>query len=105
MQKSKLAKRITRKKRIRSKVVGTTERPRVSIFRSNKFIYGQVIDDVKAQTLVSAYGKDANEVGEKLATATLKKKIKRVVFDRGGYRYQGKVQKFAKALREKGLEF
>ncbi len=105
MQKSKLTKRITRKKRIRSKVVGTTERPRVSIFRSNKFIYGQVIDDVKAQTLVSSSGKNASEVGEKLATSALKKKIKRVVFDRGGYRYQGKVQKFAKALREKGLEF
>jgi large subunit ribosomal protein L18 len=81
------------------------KRMRLSVFRSNKFIYAQVIDDSKGHTLASAKGKDAKEVGEKVADAALKAKVKKIVFDRRKYRYHGKVKTLADAAREKGLEF
>ena len=77
--------------RIRKRFSGTPERPRLSVFRSNKHIYAQLIDDVAGNTLASA--------------STLDKGIKTVVFDRGGYIYQGKVAALAEAAREAGLEF
>ena len=82
-----------------------TIRHRLSVFRSNKFIYAQVIDDEKGHTLAAAYGKSAKEVGTKLAELALKKKVKKVSFDRGTYKYHGKIKLLADAAREKGLEF
>ncbi|AGT30408.1 50S ribosomal protein L18 [Geobacillus genomosp. 3] len=104
--------------RIRKKIVGTTERPRLSVFRSNKHIYAQIIDDTKSTTIVSAstldkeFGLDstnnidaAKKVGELVAQRALEKGIKQVVFDRGGYLYHGRVKALADAAREAGLEF
>ena len=109
--------RVRRHARVRSKISGTAECPRLNIFRSNKNIVAQVIDDVAGKTLVSAstLGKEvktkqanieaAKEVGELIAKRAIKAGIKNVVFDRGGYIYHGKVQAFAEAAREAGLEF
>jgi large subunit ribosomal protein L18 len=97
--------RLKRQRRVRVKIHGTTERPRVNIFRSNKFIYGQIIDDTKGHTLAHATGKITEEVATKLAIAAKKKKISLVVFDRAGYAYLGRVKKFAEKLREEGLKF
>jgi len=106
-----------RRLRIRQKVKGTASMPRLSVFRSNKFIYGQIIDDTKGNTLVAITAetasthKDVNKLeaskkcGELLAQKALKSKIKKVVFDRGGYRYMGRVAKFAEGARQEGLEF
>ena len=116
MTKSKIKteKRIRRHKRIRAKVKGTTERPRLAIFRSNKAIYAQIIDDLKGETLVSmtsfnVKGKnpleEAKEVGKEIAKLAKGKKIEKVVFDRGGYIYTGKVRAVAEGAREGGLEF
>ncbi|RAK16758.1 LSU ribosomal protein L18P [Anoxybacillus vitaminiphilus] len=118
---TKLDKNAVRKKRharVRKKVFGTAERPRLNVFRSNKHIYAQVIDDVKAVTLVSASTLDkefnlestgnieaAKKVGELVAKRALEKGIKSVVFDRGGYLYHGRVKALADAAREAGLEF
>jgi large subunit ribosomal protein L18 len=118
---TKLDKNAVRKKRharVRTKVFGTAERPRLNVFRSNKHIYAQVIDDVKAVTLVSASTLDkelnleatgnveaAQKVGELVAKRALEKGIKTVVFDRGGYLYHGRVKALADAAREAGLEF
>jgi large subunit ribosomal protein L18 len=112
--------RLKRKKRVRSKVNGTSERPRLSVFRSNKHIFAQIINDDKAETLVSVSdselakankdtGKVAKmrlsfEVGELLAKKALARKIKRVVFDRNGYQYHGRVKEFADGARKGGLE-
>lgn len=81
------------------------KRHRLTIFRSNKFIYAQVIDDEKGHTIAAAKGKDAKEVGMKVAELALKKKAKKITYDRGNYRYHGKVKILAEAAREKGLEF
>ena len=109
--------RVRRHARVRSKISGTPECPRLSVFRSNKNIVAQVIDDVAGKTLVSASTMDkevktkqsnieaAKEVGELIAKRAIKAGIKNVVFDRGGYIYHGKVQAFAEAAREAGLEF
>ena len=106
-----------RHKRVRTKISGTADRPRLSVFRSNKGIYVQVIDDVAAKTLVSASTLDkevktkasnieaAKEVGELIAKRAIKAGIKTVVFDRGGYIYHGKIKALAEAAREAGLEF
>ena len=108
-----------RKTRIRIKVRGTTERPRLSVYKSNKFISLQVIDDVKAVTLASVsekvlgklgeLGKDgvgkAHELGKMIAEKALKLKVKKVVFDKSGYAYHGKVKAVAEGAREGGLEF
>lgn len=111
---------LKRRIRIRSKVKGTQERPRLSVFRSNRFIYVQLIDDQKRETLVEASEKEllnkdssaktgkiekAKEVGLLLAKKSLAKKIKEVVFDRGGYKYHGRVEALAKGAREGGLKF
>lgn len=98
-----------RRLRIRKKVTGTPIIPRLSVFRSNKYIYGQIIDDTKGKTLVAVTGdknlEASKKCGELLAQKALKSKIKRVVFDRGGYRYTGRVAKFAEGARQEGLEF
>lgn len=108
-----------RKTRIRIKVRGTTERPRLTVYKSNKFISLQIIDDVKAVTLASVsekalgklgeLGKDgvakAKELGRMLAEKALKLKVKKIVFDKGGYAYHGKVKAVAEGAREGGLEF
>lgn len=86
-------------------IKGTTDRPRLNVFRSNKSIYAQVIDDDKGITLVSEKGKDANEIGKKIAEKAKKAKIKKVVFDKNGYKYHGRVKAVADGAREGGLEF
>ena len=103
--------------RVRGKVSGTTERPRLAIFKSQKYIYAQIIDDAAGQTLASASSKDsdsgvkganaaaAKAVGVLIAKRAKDKGIKRVVFDRGGYLYHGNVKALADAARENGLEF
>lgn len=98
-----------RKVRIRAKVRGNKERPRLSVFRSSKHIYAQLIDDVKGETLAAAMGGSdvaaAGEVGRALAKRALKLGIKKTVFDRGGYKYHGRVKALAEGAREGGLEF
>ena len=81
------------------------KRMRLSVFRSNKFVYAQVIDDTKGHTVAAAMGKDAKEVGTKVAEMAIKNKVKKVSYDRGNYRYHGKIKILADAAREKGLEF
>ena len=105
-----------RQVRIRSKIKGTSAQPRLSVFRSNKYVYVQIIDDVKGKTLVSAQSevKEAHKgkkkvdaafyIGESIAKKALEKKIKKVVFDRGGYKYQGRVKSVAEGARKGGLE-
>ncbi|GEP24299.1 MAG: 50S ribosomal protein L18 [Lentilactobacillus diolivorans] len=105
-----------RHNRVRNKISGTAECPRLNVFRSNKNIYAQIIDDVEGVTLVSASTLDsaisssnkteqAASVGKLVAQRANEKKIKKVVFDRGGYLYHGRVQALADAARENGLEF
>ena len=111
------AERIRRHKRVRNKISGTAECPRLAVFRSNKNISVQLIDDVKAVTLASVSTLDADiktkkankeaakEVGALIAKKALKLKIENVVFDRGGYIYHGVVKEVAEAAREAGLKF
>lgn len=94
-----------RHKRIRSTLSGTAERPRLSIFKSNKFLYAQIIDDTKGHTLAQATSDDAKKVGLDIAKAAKALKIEKVVFDRGGYLYTGKIQSVAEGAREGGLNF
>jgi len=94
-----------RHKRIRAAISGTKERPRLSVFRSNKFIYAQLIDDVKGHTFAEAHADDAKKVGTDLAKKAKALKIDHVVFDRGGYLYTGKIKAVADAAREGGLKF
>lgn len=106
--------------RIRKKVVGTSERPRLSIYRSLNHIYAQIINDTTGHTIVSASTLDkefkehkghkgnleaAKKVGSLIAERALRSGIKRVVFDRGGYKYHGSIKALADAAREGGLEF
>lgn len=104
--------------RIRSKVSGTTQQPRLSVFRSNSEIYAQIIDDTKGETLASASSKDKDiaaqkgnktEIGKLVGSALAKKAVglglKKVVFDRGGNLYHGRVKAVAEGAREGGLEF
>ena len=109
--------RMHRHKRVRGKISGTAECPRLNVFRSTSHIYAQLIDDVAGVTLVSAstVGKDfkdyggnkaaAFKVGEALAAEAVKKGVKEVVFDRGGYLYHGRVKELAEGARKGGLEF
>ncbi len=112
--------RIRRHQRVRKKVAGTKDRPRLNVFRSLNQIYVQVIDDDSGQTLVSASsleaalksklkGKSKTDqariVGEEVAKRAKKEGLKQVVFDRGGYRYHGRVRALAEGAREGGLEF
>lgn len=94
-----------RKLRVRSKIKRLGSRPRLSVFRSNKLIYAQIIDDTKGVTLAAAKGKDPNSVGEEVAKKALSKKIKDVVFDKGEYRYHGRVKALAEGARKGGLNF
>ena len=103
-----------RHKRVRKNLSGTASLPRLNVFRSNKEIYAQVIDDVKGTTLVSSSSKilkvnggnieGAKAVGKDIALKCKKAKIEKVVFDRGGYLYHGRVAALAEAARENGLE-
>ena len=111
--------KIQRRKRIklgiRRKISGTAERPRLSVFRSNRAIYAQVIDDVKGVTMTSIsskeIGKDilnvesSKEVGKKLAEKVKEAGLETVVFDRNGYPYHGRVKAFAEGVREGGIKF
>ena len=100
-----ISSRDRRRKKIRSKISGTASRPRLSVFKSNTAIYAQLVDDEKASTLAAASGADPSKVGTDIAKIGQTKKIKKVVFDRGGYIYTGKVAKLADAARKAGLEF
>lgn len=111
---SKIARRNKIKTRIRGKISGTAARPRMSVFRSNKAIYVQVIDDLAGITLVSASSKGITEgtkceiaakVGEEIAKKAVEKGINEVVFDRNGYLYHGRVKSLADAARNGGLKF
>ncbi|MFD2216904.1 MULTISPECIES: 50S ribosomal protein L18 [Bacillaceae] len=118
---TKADKNAVRKKRharVRAKLTGTAERPRLNVYRSNQHIYAQVIDDTNSVTLVSASTLDkdltldsksnadaAQKVGELVAKRAIEKGVKTVVFDRGGYLYHGRVKALAEAAREAGLEF
>lgn len=102
--------------RIRQKMQGTAERPRLNVYRSLNHIYAQIIDDTRGLTLVSASSlaakqksggnvAAAKEIGKQVAAKALEKGIKRVVYDRGGYLYHGRIRALAEAAREAGLEF
>ncbi|MEC0247201.1 50S ribosomal protein L18 [Paenibacillus chitinolyticus] len=111
--------RLKRHLRVRKKIQGTTARPRLNIFRSEKHMYAQIIDDVNGVTVASASTQDkelkevsnggnveaARKVGELIANRAKEKGVSQVVFDRGGYLYHGRVQALAEAAREAGLEF
>lgn len=109
------SKRITRRRRIRAKVSGTREKPRLSVFRSNRQLQAQIIDDTLGFTLVSLStlgikGREtkvskARKLGFDLAKKSLEKGIERVVFDRGGYLYHGRIKALADGAREGGLKF
>ncbi len=92
-----------RKQKIRSRVSGTSGRPRLSVFRSNKFIYAQLIDDQKEHSLASVKGTNPQKVGEDMVKIIKTKKIKSIVFDRSGYKYHGKVKALAETLRKAKL--
>ena len=106
--------------RVRSKIKGTPERPRLAVYRSEKHIYAQIIDDVAGRTIVSASTVDkelrekltktwnqeaAREVGKLIAKRAAEKGIKRIVFDRGGFKFHGRIKSLADAAREAGLDF
>ena len=104
--------RLKRHARVRTKLSGTAEKPRLNVYRSNKHIYAQIIDDVKGVTLAQASSQDkdiantsATTVGQEIAKKANDKGIKEIVFDRGGYLYHGRVKALADAARENGLEF
>ncbi len=109
-----------RHKRVRRKVMGTAERPRLNVYRSLRHIYAQIVDDINSHTLVSASSLDkeikegittggnweaAQKVGELLARRAMEKNIDKVIFDRGGYHYHGRVKALAEEVRQAGIEF
>jgi large subunit ribosomal protein L18 len=110
----KAAKRIRRHKAIRARVSGTAEKPRLAVFKSNKFMYAQLIDDSAAKTIAAASSKEvkgtkkvdgAKLVGKSIAEKAKAIKVETVVFDRGGFAYKGRVKALADAAREAGLKF
>lgn len=120
--KTKEEKRGRRAARVRAKVIGTMERPRLSVFRSNKHVFAQLIDDTTSKTLVSASDKEVKlptkkeagvqtkvlaslTVGKLLAEKAIAKKLTKAVFDRAGYRFTGRVKAVAEGAREGGLQF
>lgn len=116
MEKSqyKNEKRVVRHNRIRAKVSGTAERPRLAIFRSNRFVYAQLIDDVAGKTLAAAdtrtitagtMTEKATAIGTEIAKKAKAAGVSSVVFDRGGFRYQGAIAALADAARAEGLAF
>jgi large subunit ribosomal protein L18 len=112
---NKIKKRLKIKTRIRSKIQGTTERPRMSVYRSNKQIYVQLVDDLTGKTLVSASSmaltdkvskkEESSKVGEVIAQKAKEIGIQSVIFDRNGYLYHGRVKELAEAARKGGLKF
>lgn len=114
---SKRAARATRHSRVRRKIRGTPDRPRLAVYRSNRYIYAQVIDDVEGRTLAAASSQEPDLRSERLTTETASKVgtmvanrakdagIDTVVFDRGGYKFHGRIKALADAAREEGLEF
>ncbi len=118
--KEKRLNRLKRHQRIRRNLTGTPERPRLVVFRSLNNIYGQIIDDISGKTIVSASSNDKDLrdgvkgkskvevsaiVGEAIAKKAIEKGIKKIVFDRAGYKYHGRVKSFAESCRKAGLEF
>lgn len=116
----KRAMRLKRKKRIRAGLSGTSDRPRLTVFRSAKHIYAQLIDDIRGETIISASTVEkqirekekpeskvsaATEIGRIVARRAMEKNIKTVVFDRNGYKYHGRVKALSEAARENGLDF
>ncbi|MCY4577091.1 MAG: 50S ribosomal protein L18 [Candidatus Kaiserbacteria bacterium] len=106
--------RIQRHRRIRSRVSGTPDKPRLAFFRSSKHLYAQIIDDTAGQTLAATSSlksnkkgaiENAKQMGATIAEQAKQKKVKEVVFDRGGFMYTGSVKEFADAARAGGLEF
>jgi large subunit ribosomal protein L18 len=111
---TKPQRRLKRRRRVRAKVVGTAERPRISVFRSNKGISAQLVDDINGNTLAAVQWTEfrgaskmeqAGQVGKALAERAKAAGIETVVFDRGGYQYHGRVKALAEAAREGGLAF
>lgn len=108
---------IQRRARVRAKISGTGKMPRISVFKSLKYLYAQIIDDEKGNTLVSVSSREkefekvknrtekASVMGEVLAKKAIEKKVKKAVFDKGGYRYHGIVKALAEGARKGGLEF
>ena len=97
--------RAKKHKRIRAKISGTQTRPRMVVFRSLKHLYLQAIDDAKRTTIAASSDLKVKNIAEDMAKKLLAKKIKKIVFDRAGYQYHGKVKKIAEDLRTAGLEF
>jgi len=97
--------RITRHRRIRAKVKGTPERPRLAVYKSNRYLEAQLIDDSAGRTLLSGKMDDAQKLGADIAKRALSSGIEHVVFDRGGFRYAGRVAALAEAARKGGLKF
>ena len=117
MKSSRQDARSRRHTRVRKRVRGTSDRPRLAVFRSNRYIYAQVIDDTGAGTLAAASSQEsdlrssalnvdtASKVGALLASRAKDAGVESVVFDRGGYKFHGKIKALAEAAREEGLEF
>jgi large subunit ribosomal protein L18 len=113
----KINRKQNRQKRVRAKIFGTHEKPRLSVFRSNKYIFAQIIDDGKGETISAISEKElvvkdklkksdiAKQLGIALAKKALAKKVNSVVFDRGSYLYHGRIKAFAEGAREGGLKF
>jgi len=111
----KKAKRIIRHKRVRAKAEGTATKPRLCVFRSNQFIYAQLIDDITGKTILAVNDSDtkgkekkadsSKKVGMEIAKLAIEKKITEVIFDRGGNKYHGRVKALAEGAREGGLKF
>ena len=110
-----MTKRLARQKRVRRKIKSTNNMPRLTVFRSSKHIYAQIINDISRLTIVSASDvktnnkfnkiESAKNVGLTLAKMAIAKKIKKAIFDRGGYKYHGRVRALAEGAREGGLQF
>lgn len=116
MTTDRISGRLRRHERIRKIVRGTTDRPRLNVFRSNRYVYAQIIDDQSGRTIAAASSREeavkgglnrqtAARVGELIAKRALDRKVRAVVFDRGGYIYHGRVKALADAARAGGLEF
>ena len=119
MTRSKRKNLIRRKTRVRSKILGSKKRPRIIVYRSNRYIYAQAIDDESSKIIASSSdlskgkktekkttkSQKSNETGKSLALLLKKKKISKIVFDRGGYKYHGRVKSFAEGLKEGGVKF
>lgn len=111
----KILGRIKRHRKIRKFIIGTDKVPRLTVFRSNKYIYAQLVDDVSRKTILAVSEKELTEkgnksensrkLGELIAKKAMEKKLKQCVFDRGGYSYHGRIKNFAEAARSGGLVF